>query len=264
MQQNIPEFQTFIKQQGQLLYRDMPWRNDTSLYSIVVSEIMLQQTQVNRVKVKYAEFMSLFPDFNALAQTSWSEVLEVWQGLGYQRRAKWLWEIAKIISANGEPEHTIAAWDALPGIGANTAGSILAYTYNLPVVFIETNIRRIFIHHFFADQAGIDDKQLLPLIQASLDRQQPQQWYWALMDYGTELAKTVPNPNRQSKHYAKQSTFRGSQRELRAKVMRALLKTPLTQEELQSEFTDVRLPTVLTELTKELMVKEQTGVYSLE
>lgn len=111
---------------------------------------MLQQTQVERVLYKYKLFLKKFPDIKTLAQASLSDVLKTWQGLGYNRRAKYLLDTAHIIY------HSKLKWPksqtglmSLPGIGQSTAGAILAFAYKQPVVFIETNIRRVFIHEFF-------------------------------------------------------------------------------------------------------------------
>jgi len=113
-----------------------------------------------------------------------------------------------------------------PGIGRATASSIAAFAFNLPVVFIETNIRRVFIHFFFSDTDTVSDADLLPIIGQSLYKENPRVWYWALMDLGSVLKKTIPNPNRRSVHYSKQSPFEGSDREIRGMIIRRLLAEP--------------------------------------
>jgi A/G-specific adenine glycosylase len=206
--------------------RDLPWRHDPTPYQVVVSEIMLQQTQVGRVKEKYAEWLRLFPGWESLAVASTTEVLAAWQGMGYNRRALWLKRIAETVTqdyAAQLPQDPMELMK-LSGIGPNTAGSIVAFAFNVPTVFIETNIRRVFIHHFFGDAHDVADKQLLPLIESALDREHPGQWYYALMDYGSYLAKTVPNPNRRSKHHSVQSQFEGSDRQVRGQILRYLLQ----------------------------------------
>ncbi len=203
----------------------LPWRGTRNAYKILVSEVMLQQTQVARVLEKYPEFLKAFPNVEALAKAPLSQVLKVWQGMGYNRRALALKRMAeKIITEHrGKIPRGRAELESLPGVGAYTAGAVRAFAFNEPEIFIETNIRRIFIHHFFKDKEGISDKEILSLVEATLDTRNPREWYYALMDFGSHLPKvTRTNSNTQSKHYAKQSTFKGSRRELRGKVLRAL------------------------------------------
>ncbi|NBC28577.1 MAG: A/G-specific adenine glycosylase, partial [Spirochaetes bacterium] len=192
--------------------RSMPWRETRDTYAIFLSEIMLQQTQVPRVMEKYREFLRRFPSFETLADARLAEVYEVWQGLGYNRRAKYLHDAARSIVADhgGRVPHDRPALEALPGVGPNTAGSLLAFCHNEPVVFIETNIRRVFIYFFFPGGADVHDRDLFPLIEETLDRQNPREWYYALMDYGATLKKWVTNPNRRSKQYVRQSSFENS------------------------------------------------------
>jgi A/G-specific adenine glycosylase len=203
----------------------MPWRETRDPYRILVSEVMLQQTQVERVRAKYGEFLAEFPDVASLAAASLDRVLARWQGLGYNRRAIALHRCAgDIVRRHGGrvPEDQ-AALVALPGIGGATAGAIRAFAYDAPAVFIETNIRRVFIHEFFPGQDAVADAELLPLAAAALDRRHPREWYYALMDYGTALPRRVPNPNRRSRAYARQSRFEGSDRQARGAILRALL-----------------------------------------
>ncbi len=210
----------------------LPWRKTHDPYKILISELMLQQTQVPRVIPKYKAFIKKFPTFAALARASVPQVLTAWQGLGYNRRALYLKQTAeRVASEYGGtlPRDTDALTD-LPGIGPNTAGAIQAYAFNMPVVYIETNIRRIFIHHFFPTKRAVHDADILPLLEKTLDRKNPRAWYSALMDYGTHLAKTIENPNRKSEHYAKQSKFEGSDRQLRGKILKILLENKKISE----------------------------------
>lgn len=213
--------------------RVLEWRENITPYGVIVSELMLQQTQVPRVQVKFPEFMARFPSLKALADATVADVLSVWQGMGYNRRAMYLRLIAQelVKTYKGELPKSVELVDALPGIGPATAAAILAYTYNMPTVFIETNIRRVFIHHFFEDGTDIADAELYPVVEAAVDSSNPRHWYYALMDYGTFLAKTVPNPNRRSKHYTVQSKFEGSDRQVRGKIIKLLVAGKIVEKE---------------------------------
>lgn len=247
---------------------ELPWRQpqpDGSFdpYRIMVSELMLQQTQVARVIPKYQAFLGRFPDAAALAAAELGDVLREWQGLGYNRRAKFLWQAAQAIAAAGFFPDTQAGLVSLPGVGVNTAGAIMAYAYDAPAVFVETNVRTVYIHHFFADRSDVTDKEVLALVERTLDREHPREFYWALMDYGTHLKTTVGNLNRASRHYARQSKFQGSRRQLRGAVIRTLGETPQTAEALQATYPDPRLLEVLTELLAEKMIRQTDGQYWL-
>ena len=222
----ILEFQQMVLSYYKKNGREMIWRNTTDPYLILVSEIMLQQTQVERVKIKFPEFIAVFPDFASLADAPLDKVLSVWQGMGYNRRAIALQKCA--IRVMNEYDGILPAdvdlLATFPGIGRATASSIAAFAFNLPVVFIETNIRRVFIHFFFSDTETVSDADLLPIVEKSLYKENPRIWYWALMDLGSALKKTVPNPNRRSAHYTKQAPFEGSDRKIRGVILKLLLK----------------------------------------
>ncbi|MDW7775046.1 MAG: hypothetical protein SCH39_01770 [Methanosarcinales archaeon] len=207
--------------------RDQPWRHTTDPYHIYVSEIMLQQTQVERVLGKYGEFITVFPDYTTLANAPLEDVLRVWQGMGYNRRAKALREGARRVvnEFNGSLPDDEDILSTFPGIGKATACSIAAFAFNKPVVFIETNIRRVFIHFFFHDRKVIQDSNIFSLVEKTLDRSDPRQWYYALMDYGSMLKKHILNPNRKSASYTRQSPFEGSDRQIRGAVLKKLLET---------------------------------------
>jgi A/G-specific adenine glycosylase len=213
--------------------RQMPWRQTYNPYHILVSEIMLQQTQVGRVMGKYGDFLAKFPDFETLAAAPWPEVLAVWQGLGYNRRALSIQRLARAVMADwdGTLPKSIEDLRSLPGIGPATAGALLAYAFEQPVVFIETNIRRVFLHFFFTGQEGVHDRDILPLVAETLDRERVRDWYYALMDYGAMLKGDFPNPNRRSAHYTQQSPFNGSNRKVRGLILKALLAGPASSLE---------------------------------
>jgi A/G-specific adenine glycosylase len=206
--------------------RDLAWRRDFDPYCILVSEIMLQQTQVERVAQKYPLFLQAFPDFTSLARAPLPEVLTCWQGLGYNRRAIALRKCAERVVADfgGQLPADIDTLATFPGIGRATASSICAFAFNQPVVFIETNIRRVFIHFFFGDHETVTDAEILPLVLQALYRKDPRTWYNALMDMGTDLKAKVPNPNRRSRHYTRQTAFEGSDRKIRGSILKLLLR----------------------------------------
>ncbi len=204
----------------------MPWRGTRAPYRILVSEIMLQQTPVGRVTAKYAEFLRAFPTVRALAAASVREVMAAWNGLGYNRRALALKEIAGIVVSehHGRLPRTLEELLALPGIGRATACAILVYAFNRPVAFIETNIRRVFLHFFFPGRKNVADARIMPLAQKTLDASNPREWHYALTDYGAMFGKGGQNPNRRSAHYQRQPSFEGSVRQLRGRVLAAMVE----------------------------------------
>jgi len=226
----------------------------------LVSEIMLQQTQTHRVIEKYEYFTAVFPTLNSLADASLREVLSVWQGLGYNRRGKYLHECAKKVvrEFGGVLPDDPELLKTFPGIGPGTAGSICAFAFNKPTVFIETNIRAVFIHSFFHGKVGVHDNDLIPLIAAVVDQENPREWYYALMDYGVMLKKQHPNPSRKSIHHSKQSRFEGSDRQIRGMIIKLLTENPqLTQKKLQSVLKGdgLRMKKILNDLISENMIK---------
>lgn len=240
----------------------LPWRQprgDGSFdaYAIVVSELMLQQTQVARVIPKFEAFMARFPTVDALASAPLAAVITAWSGLGYNRRAKFLWLAAQAVRDvhAGMVPDSHDALVALPGIGPNTAGAVLAYAYNQPVIFVETNIRTVFIHHFFTGSSAVSDKELLPLLAQTLPPHEAREWYWALMDYGSFLKQTVGNTSRASAHYSRQSVFAGSRRQIRGQVLRILTAGPHPIRDLHAMLPDDRLESVLEDLAGEGLIR---------
>lgn len=257
---------------------DLTWRQTEpdgtyDAYKIMVSEIMLQQTQVTRVIPKYAAFLVQFPSVQALASAPLAQVIQAWSGLGYNRRAKFLWQAAGIIEADfdGVLPRDLASLVRLPGIGINTAGAIMAYAYDQPVSYIETNIRTVYIHHFFGDAECVSDHDLGLIIDESMavirkagdDELSPRTWYWALMDYGYHLKQTAGNASRRSASYARQSTFKGSRRQIRGAVLRYLQTAPLLVAELEESVKDDRLYAVLEDLMREKMISRVGEHYQL-
>jgi len=249
--------------------RSFPWRETENPYFIFLSEIMLQQTQTSRVIEKYLEFTTVFPTVQSLSEASFSNVLSHWNGLGYNRRAKYLHESAKIIANKykGTFPHDVHLLDELPGVGINTAAAIVVYSFNIPQVFVETNIRRIYIHHFFEGVDNVHDKDLLPLISQTLDRENPREWYWALMDYGAALPKAIINPNRKSAHYIKQSKFEGSIRQVRGSILRILLANgKLSIEDIAKRLTgdQIHLNVALEHLVNERLILKNDELYEIQ
>ena len=232
---NHDEFQRLIRQQGEELYRDMPWRQDMRPYYVLVSELMLQQTQVDRVVPKFEKFVSRFPDEVTLASAPLADVLREWQGLGYNRRAKFLHLAAKQLVEQGGFPQEHAGLIRLPGVGPNTAGAIMAYAFDQPALFIETNVRAVYIHHFFSDHDTVDDKDIRKLLEQTIDREHPREFYWALMDYGSWLKSQGVTPGR-SRHYKKQPPLKGSVREVRGQILTLLSGGDMTVSRLGQHY----------------------------
>ncbi len=254
----------YYKREG----RDLPWRKTTDPYQILVSEIMLQQTQVERVIEKYEQFLSAFPDFPSLAQAPLKKVLSAWQGLGYNRRALALKYIAQDVMKmfHGIFPSSEEMLVKFPCIGKATAGAVAAFAFHKPSVFIETNIRRVFIHFFFRDKENVRDTDIFPLIEKTLDTSDPRQWYYALMDYGSMLAKQKQNPNRKSAHYQQQSPFKGSHRQLRGMVLRAIIAQPSVTESMLLKKLDKapeRVREALLQLQKEGFIQKKGRQFTI-
>ena len=245
----------------------MPWRNIRDPYKIYISEIMLQQTQVDRVRPKYLEFVKRFPTFASVSRTPLRDILAAWQGLGYNRRAAMLKKSCETVVREFKGNLPQNGNDLLklPGVGTGTAGSLMAFAHSKPSVFIETNIRRAFIHAFFPKARQIHDNDILKLVAKALDRRNPRAWYYALMDYGSALGKDKKrqNPNRKSAHYVKQEKFEGSRRQLRGKIIRTLLAAPNGIESARLERSlgtpTVRVREALASLAKENIVQFKEG-----
>jgi len=234
----VRSFRTKIRSYYRTHGRDLPWRKRATPYRVLVSEIMLQQTQVDRVIEKFKEFLAAFPDFATLANAPLPKLLSLWSGLGYNRRALALKALAqKVVEEHkGRLPSDHEQLLVLPGIGNYTAGAVMAFAFNKPVVFMDTNIRRVYIHEFFQDRAGIHDEELIPLVERTMDAADPRTWYNALMDYGTMLKQQHANPNRRSAHYTRQSPFENSNRQVRGKILKVLVaEAPLTAFQIEKK-----------------------------
>ena len=206
----------------------MPWRGVDDPYGVLVSEVMLQQTQVARVMSRWGEWMTVFPTIDSLAAAPLDAVLERWQGLGYNRRAVALKRCAEQVSEDfggrlpADPRLLVT----LSGIGPATAGAVCTYAFRMRAPFIETNVRAAVLHHFFSHQDDVADRELMPIVEATWDREDPRGWGYALTDHGALLKRTLPNPSRRSRHHVRQSPFEGSRRQKRARLLRAVLSQP--------------------------------------
>ncbi len=259
----------FYKKHGR---HDLPWRKTRDPYRILVSEVMLQQTQVERIVPKYKAFLERFPNIVSLSEAPLADVLVLWSGLGYNRRALYLQRAAKAVVSEygGKFPKDAETLETLPGIGPYTARAVATFSHDAPYIFIETNIRRVFIHAFFPRSQKVPDAKLLPLIEAAMPKKESptsatgsREWYWALMDYGSHLKTTVKNPNRRSAQYAKQSAFKGSVRELRGAFLKQCTEGPVSRKTLLAPYarTDkVRAEKALAGLVRDgILDLEQSG-----
>ena len=234
----LNQFKNKVLERGTELYRDLPWRNTFDPYGILLSEVMLQQTQVARVMGRWEQWLDTFPTFADLAAAPLPPVLELWQGMGYNRRALNLKRCAETVAGeyDGELPSDKKALLALPGIGPSTAAGVRVFAFREPDIYIETNVRAVFIHEFFAERDDVSDKELKPLVEATYPQDESvRSWYYALLDYGAYLKKTHANPTRKSKHYVRQSKFEGSHRQKRAFLLRRVLEGAASTDELAAE-----------------------------
>ncbi len=233
---------TWYKKHGR---HTLPWRHTKNPYRILVSEVMLQQTQVARVIPKYQSFLRSFPTVRSLVRAKTPELLRAWQGLGYNRRALHLRDAARIVIRDygGRIPRDVRALESLSGVGPATARAVAVFSWNSPEIFLETNIRRVYIYFSFKDKKLVSDGEILPIIEKTLWGKNPRVWYWALMDYGAMLGMTLPktraeNPNRKSSLYARQSRFAGSKRYMRAKILTFILKRRSATQENIAEYVE--------------------------
>ena len=222
------EFVALVNERGAALYRDLPWRNIDDPYGVLVSEVMLQQTQVTRVMRYWGRWMGLFPTVDALASADTATVLDAWHGLGYNRRALALKRACEQCSAEngGHLPPAVDELVKLPGIGPATAAGVVAFAYDKPAMYLETNVRSVFLHELFPECEGVPDKQLAPYVADTCPDAGARAWYYALLDYGADLKGRVANPSRRSRHYARQSAFEGSRREKRSFILKCVLAAP--------------------------------------
>ncbi len=255
-EKDLGAFRALVLERGRELYRDLPWRRTSDPYEIWISEVMLQQTQTTRVDGRWQRWLERFPSAPVLAAAEPADVLEEWQGLGYNRRALALHRAAQAVAAlGGELPSETAALEALPGVGPATAAGIRAFAFDLPSVYLETNVRTVLLHELFPDEERVSDRALAPILRATCPADasdpadDPRAWYYALLDYGAYLKRTVPNPSRRSAGHTRQSRFEGSHRQKRAELLRVLLAH-------RGEPDGVRLETICEEVAS---VEEKAG-----
>ncbi len=228
---------------------------------------MLQQTQVDRVISKYSTFISTLPSFEALGVASQIDVLHMWQGLGYNRRALALKRLAEqvILKHHGQLPKSVELLEELPGIGPYTARAVAVFAWNDPHPLIETNIRNVYTHFFFEGMGLVEDREILALVVETLPQENPREWYYALMDYGAKLKKTHRDLNSRSKHYTKQTKFNGSDRQIRGGILRVLLENGLQEESLCATLgvAEERCKKILLGLENEGFITKDTRGYAL-
>lgn len=252
--------QTVLKFYNEEGRHTLLWRKRISSYKILVSEIMLQQTQVERVTPKFKDWMRTYPTLESLGKASLQDILIMWQGLGYQRRAKALYQIAQTYTKLPKSFEDLLL---LPGVGSYTASAICAFAYNrFSYPMLETNIRTALIHYYHQSKEKIEDKILSedllrisshPLVQKVGART----WYYALMDYGAYLKSKNISHNKKSAHYTKQTKYKGSFRELRAKILFAITH----KEKLPRDERNIK---ALEALLKEGYITKQKNTYIIK
>ncbi len=246
----------------------LPWRKTTDPYKILVSEVMLQQTQVERVIPYYERFLKRFPTVTALARAPLADVLILWQGLGYNRRARMLHAAAKVVvdKYKGKMPSAAAHLVALPGVGPYTAGAVAAFAGNEDGIFIETNIRTVVLHHVFPDHEQVSDAEIREVLERAYPKGRAREWYAALMDYGAHLKRSGVKRNSQAKGYTKQKAFKGSDREARGAILRMLAERSATKQRIIGILGDERRAQVEEQLHKlyaEGMVEKEGVRYLL-
>lgn len=238
--ERLEEFSATVWERGRELYRDLPWRDTHDPYAILLSEVMLQQTQVSRVMGRWEQWLETFPTIADLASAPLPPVLELWQGMGYNRRALNLKRCAEEVVAmhDGVVPSDKKALLGLPGIGPSTSAGVRVFAFRQPDMYLETNVRAVFIHELFPGRESVADKELVSLVEATCPQDaRVRAWYYALLDYGAYLKKTMPNPTRRSKHYTRQSKFEGSHRQKRAYLLRRVIDDALSTEDLARDLT---------------------------
>jgi A/G-specific adenine glycosylase len=241
----------YMENRRSMPWRDLPEDNVERFYRVLVSEMMLQQTQVSRVLPKYIEWMNSLSTLKDAQSASLHQILLLWSGLGYNRRGKYVYDILQELKARRLPA-SIEELTCFKGIGHNTAAAILVYTYDQPHVFVETNIRTVMIAEFYGFLDKVSDRQILECVKETLPKSGYRDWYYALMDYGTHLKK-LGYTARASSQYKKQSRFEGSTRQLLAGILREVItsKQGITWHDLLVQFSDNRTEQMIKNLVED-------------
>ena len=262
---DVKEFQQKVMDWWSKNARDLPWRNNPGPYEVLVSEVMLQQTQVSRVIPKYLEFLREFPTVEVLAASETKRLLTVWSGLGYNRRALWLRETAREIVARGGFPQEVKDLRELKGIGPYTSRSILIFAFNKDLAAVDTNIRRVLIASGFADES-MTPKEVQAVADALLLRGRSRDWHNALMDYGSEVLTASTTGIAPT---SRQPEFRRSTRQIRGGIIRILTGTEsMTSGQLYTqlglECDKETMTSVLDQLVTEKLIESQSrGKYRI-
>jgi A/G-specific adenine glycosylase len=244
--------------------RDLPWRKTTDPYKILLSELMLQQTQVKRVVVYYEKWIARWPTIHTFASAALPEVLQMWMGLGYNTRAISLHKTAKKIVAlfDGDVLRAMQQYKELPGIGKYTSHAVRIFSTNADLVTVDTNIRRIFISEFDLPE-NISEHELWLLAEKCRPVGKSREWHNALMDYGAlylTAHKTGIRPTTQ------QTQFEGSNRQIRAQILRHVLEKPMTGKELTQtlKIDQGRLGPILEKMINQHILMKKNNTYLLK
>lgn len=233
------EIRAFYRRHG----RALPFRETDDDYAITVSEIMLQQTQVGRVLPRYNAWLRRFPDWEALAEAPSREVLALWSGLGYNRRALYLREMARVVieQYGGRLPDEPAELKKLPGIGEYTANAIAVFAFGKRVAAVDTNVRKVIIHKLKLPK-DTPMAEIRDLAEQLLPRSDIREWHYALMDYA-RLGLSATE-SRAIPALSKQSKFEGSRRQIRGEIIRQLTEKRRVRLETVAEVLDRDLAAV--------------------
>ena len=226
-------FQKKIFQWWKVNKRDLPWRHTHDPYKILVSEVMLQQTTVSRVLTKYPVFIKAYPTVKDLANASSGDILRIWKGMGYNRRALYLLQTAKTIHEKYYNKFPISEQllSKLPGLGKYTARAVLVFAFRKDIAMVDTNIRQILTHFFFHDKP-----QSEKIIQELADQLVPigksWEWHQAMMDYGAMNASEWRRPERSRRMERKPTPFKETNRYFRGRIIDLLREKSYKEKEL--------------------------------
>ena len=278
-------FQTRVLKWYAANKRDLPWRQTDDPYHILVSEVMLQQTQVDRVIPKYQAFLAAFPTIEHLAAAKTSNVISLWSGLGYNRRAVYLQKAAQeIVARGGNVPDAEEALQQLSGVGVYTSRAVLCFAFHRDVPVIDTNIRRVFSRYFFEGKGSVEE--IDARVARSVPRGNGTAWNNALMDFGSILctaaapacgvcpvnstcaACKVGNQERYLRIASPQKKFKDSRRQYRGMVLRMLKDAPeqgIVVQMLQQGMKKSKkfIDSIIDELEKDSLVVRKKEYVSL-